>query len=117
MLTSHYMADVTALAKRIIVIDKGQLVFDGDFKALIEERSPRKILKLQFDTPQQSSSLLAYGEVRHCEDLQAELLVPRREVTRVAAKLLSDLPVADIAIEEIPIEEIIGQVFERMAAD
>lgn len=113
MLTSHYMADVTALAKRIMVIDKGELIFDGDLQRLIEERAPEKLLKLQFDAPQHPSLLAAYGKVRSCNDLQAELLVSRRDITRVSAKLLSDLPVADISIEEIPIEEIIGQVFSQ----
>jgi ABC-2 type transport system ATP-binding protein len=113
MLTSHYMADVTALAKRIMVIDKGELIFDGDLQRLIEERAPEKILKLQFDSPQHSSRLEFYGKVRSCNDLQAELLVSRRDITRVSAKLLNDLPVADISIEEIPIEEIIGQVFKQ----
>jgi ABC-2 type transport system ATP-binding protein len=113
MLTSHYMADVTALAKRIMVIDKGELIFDGDLQHLIEERAPEKILKLEFETPQHSSFLESYGKVRSCNDLQAELLVSRRDITRVSAKLLSDLPVADISIEEIPIEEIIGQVFSQ----
>jgi ABC-2 type transport system ATP-binding protein len=113
MLTSHYMADVTALAKRIMVIDKGQLVFDGDLQNLIEERAPEKILKLQFVTPQNPELLSSYAKLRHCEDLEAELLVPRRDITKVSAKLLSDLPIADISIEEIPIEEIIGQVFHQ----
>lgn len=113
MLTSHYMADVTALAKRIMVIDRGELIFDGDLQHLIEERAPEKILRLQFDTPQHSSLLGSYGKVRSCNDLQAELLVSRRDITKVSAKLLGDLPVADISIEEIPIEEIIGQVFNQ----
>lgn len=113
MLTSHYMADVTALAKRIMVIDKGQLIFDGDLQNLIEERAPEKILKLQFNSPQPSTLLSTYAKVRDCKELEAELLVPRGDVTRVSAKLLSNLPVADISIEEIPIEDIIGQVFRQ----
>ena len=115
MLTSHYMADVTALAKRVIVIDAGRIVFDGDFGALIEERSPKKILRLVFDTPQDERELTRYAEVRSLQDLRAELLVPRAEVTRISARLLSDLPVADISIEEVPIEDIIGQVFAGKA--
>ncbi len=114
MLTSHYMADVTALAKRIMVIEKGELIFDGDLQRLIEERAPEKILKLQFESPQQESVLESYGKVRSCHDLQVELLVSRRDITKVSAKLLNDLPVADISIEEIPIEEIIGQVFNQV---
>ena len=61
MLTSHYMADVTALAKRILVIDQGRLIFDGDLKGLIEERAPHKVLKLQFSQPLSEDALRRYG--------------------------------------------------------
>ena len=113
MLTSHYMADVTALAKRIIVIDRGRIVFDGDLRHLVETRSPSKILKLSFDEARTPAQLARYGEVRRCDGLQAELLVPRRELTHVAARLLNELPVADIGIEEVPIEEVIGHLFNE----
>ena len=115
MLTSHYMADVTALAKRIIVIDAGRIVFDGDFRALIEERAPQKILRLQLAEPVAPERLRRYGELRRLEDLRAELLVPRREVASLAGRLLAELPVADIGIEEIPVEEVIGRVFVQVA--
>ena len=113
MLTSHYMADVTALAKRIIVIDRGRIVFDGDLQNLVETRSPNKVLKLAFSEAQTPAQLTHYGEVRRCDGLQAELLAPRRDLTRVAARLLSELPVADISIEEVPIEEVIGHLFNE----
>lgn len=113
MLTSHYMADVTALAKRILVIDQGNLVFDGDLQKLIEAHAPKKILKLEFASLQSAGVLARYGEVRAQQALQAELFVPRKDVTRVAARLLADLPVQDISIEDIPIEEIIGQLFTQ----
>ena len=113
MLTSHYMADVTALAKRIIVIDRGAIVFDGDLQNLVETRSPNKVLKLAFSEAQTPAQLAGYGTVRRCDGLQAELLVPRRSLTRVSARLLSELPVADISIEEVPIEEVIGHLFNE----
>ena len=113
MLTSHYMADVTALAKRIIVIDQGRVVFDGDLRKLVETRSPKKVLKLEFSEVQTPGLLARYGEVRSCEGLRAELLVSRHDLTRVSAQMLGELPIADISIEEVPVEEIIGQVFGR----
>ncbi len=113
MLTSHYMADVTALAKRIIVIDRGQIVFDGDLQNLAETRSPKKVLKLAFSEVQTPDSLVRYGDVRRCDGLRAELLVSRRELTRVSAQLLGELPIADISIEEVPIEEVIGHLFDE----
>lgn len=110
ILTSHNMADVTALARRILVIDQGKLVFDGDFRALVERIAPQKILKLKLRQPLDAASLSRYATVRSQEQLQAELLVPRQEVARLAAKLLHELPIDDIGIEEVPIEEVIGRV-------
>ena len=117
MLTSHYMADVTALAKRIIVIDRGRTLFDGDLKNLVETRAPSKVLRLAFRDVQTPAHLARYGEVRRCDGLQAELLVPRLELPRTTARLLSELPVADISIEEVPIEEVIGHLFEEGRLD
>jgi ABC-2 type transport system ATP-binding protein len=113
ILTSHYMADVTALCKRIIVIDKGRIKFDGDLSALIENASPAKIIKLQLsqDTPRRD--LERFGTLNALEGLNAELSVPRSEVSSRSAQLLSALPVADITIEDPPIEEIIGQLFNQ----
>jgi ABC-2 type transport system ATP-binding protein len=116
LLTSHYMADVTALCRRIIVIDHGRLIFDGDLRALAERSAIAKILKLRFSTPQPRERLAAFGTVEGCDGLEAELRVPREAVTEVAARLLSDLPVADIGIEDVPIEEVIGRLFQQGGA-
>jgi ABC-2 type transport system ATP-binding protein len=116
LLTSHYMADVTALCRRIIVIDHGRLIFDGDLRALAERSAIAKILKLRFSAPQTRDRLAAFGTVEGCDGLEAELRVPREAVTEVAARLLSDLPVADIGIEDVPIEEVIGRLFQQGGA-
>jgi ABC-2 type transport system ATP-binding protein len=113
ILTSHYMADVTALCRRIIVIDHGRLIFDGDLRALVERSAITKILKLRFDTPQSPEGLARFGTVGACDGLQAELRVPRDFVTDVANRLLSELPVADIGIEDVPIEDVIGRLFSQ----
>jgi ABC-2 type transport system ATP-binding protein len=111
ILTSHYMADVTALAKRVLVIDGGRLVFDGDLKELVTRATPYKVLKLHFREPQPRRVLERYARVREVGDLTAELLAPRDAVAQTASRLLAELPVLDIGIEEVPVEEIIGQVF------
>ena len=112
ILTSHYMADVTALCKRIIVVDKGHIIFDGDLSALIEQSSPAKIVKLELAAPVPIERLETYAPVKSLDGLFAELLVPRSETSRVAGRLLSELPVADVTIEDPDIEEIIGQLFQ-----
>ena len=112
ILTSHYMADVTALCKRIIVVDKGHIIFDGDLSALIEQSSPAKIVKLQLESSVSREHLETYAPVQRLDGLFAELRVPRAETSRVSGRLLSELPVADVTIEDPDIEEIIGQLFQ-----
>lgn len=111
LLTSHYMADVTALCKRIIVIDKGKLLYDGDLQALIERVAPHKIVRVKMEQPLGREVLARYGTVELWEGLEASLLVGRSDTSRVAARLLADQPIVDVTIEEPPVEEIIGQLF------
>jgi ABC-2 type transport system ATP-binding protein len=111
ILTSHYMADVTALCDRIIVIDKGKLFYDGNFRELIERVAPYKILKLQFATPVQSTALTPFGEIESCDGITAVLHVPRVRATDSAAQLLAQFQCDDVTFEDPPVEDIIRQVF------
>ncbi len=111
ILTSHYMADVTALCDRIVVIDKGRVLYDGNFRALIDKVAPYKIIKLQLAQPAERETLAVFGNVTHCEGMDAVLHVPRAQATEVAARLLAQVQVADITFEDPPVEDIIRQVF------
>ncbi len=111
LLTSHYMADVTALCERIIVIDRGHLFYDGNFRALIERVAPYKILRLQFEQPISRLELATFGEVAACDGLTAVLHVPRVQATESATRLLSQMKVDDVTFEEPPVEDIIREVF------
>ncbi len=111
ILTSHYMADVTALCERIIVIDKGHLFYDGNFRALIEKVAPYKIIRLQLEQPVTPGELAEYGQVESCDGLTAVLHVPRAQATESAARLLARLKVDDVTFEEPPVEDIIRDVF------
>ena len=111
ILTSHNMADVTALARRILVIDHGQLVFDGDLSALIEARAPEKRLRLTLSSPVAPEALASLGRVRAQRGVEVELGVPRAEVARVAGAALATLPVLDVGIEDVPVEEIVVDLF------
>ena len=115
ILTSHYMADVTALCKRIIVVDKGHIIFDGDLSALIERSSPAKIVKLELSRPVERHVLESYAVVKSMDGLFAELLVPRLETSKISGRLLSELPVADVTIQDPDIEEIIGELFSSQS--
>ena len=111
LLTSHYMADVTALCKRIIVIDHGHLLYDGDFQALIERVAPHKIVHIKMEQPISREVLAQYGTLDAVTEFEASVLVERGETSRVAARMLADLPIVDLTIEEPPVEEIIGGMF------
>jgi ABC-2 type transport system ATP-binding protein len=116
LLTSHYMADVTALASRILVIDRGKLMYDGDLRKLIERTAPFKLLRLTLEEPVDEARLADFGEMEASEGLKVTLRIPRSRTRDAAASALSQLPVADVAIEDPPVEDIIREVF-RMGGD
>ncbi|HWC13414.1 MAG TPA: ATP-binding cassette domain-containing protein [Actinomycetota bacterium] len=109
LLTSHYMADVQALCKRVIVIHHGSILFDGQLSSLSERFATHKTIEVTFQDP--SADLAVYGEVIARDADKARIRVPRAETSRVAARLLSDLPVVDLTIEDLPIEDVIEQAF------
>ncbi len=111
LLTSHYMADVTALTKRIIVIDHGQLLYDGDLRALVEQVAPYKLLSIVMHDLSAKASLAGYGEIESLDGVKATLRVPRDRATEIASKLLNAVRLDDVLIEEPPVEDIIRQVF------
>ncbi|HSB88891.1 MAG TPA: ATP-binding cassette domain-containing protein [Anaerolineales bacterium] len=113
LLTSHYMADVQALCRRVIVIHHGRILFDGDLSALVQRFTAHKTIVVQLGDC--SDDLRAYGEVVSCEDGRATLRVPKAETARVTERLLADLPVIDLTVEDPPIEEVIERVFEQEA--
>jgi ABC-2 type transport system ATP-binding protein len=111
LLTSHYMNDVEALCRRVIVIHEGHLLFDGELSALIKRYSPVKTIVVQLETCPEP--LVGYGQVLSCEDGLVTLRVPKAETSRTTARLLADLPVIDLTVEDPPIEEVIEHVFAQ----
>jgi ABC-2 type transport system ATP-binding protein len=111
LLTSHYMADVEAMCKRVIVIHHGRLVFDGDLSLLVRQFTEHKTIVVQLGDCE--ADLRPYGEVLSCSDGHITLRVPRAEAAHVTERLLDDLPVIDLLIEDPPIEEVIERVFAQ----
>jgi ABC-2 type transport system ATP-binding protein len=116
ILTSHYMADVTALAKRIIVIDRGKLLYDGDLRQLVEQVAPYKLLSIVLRDVTSKAALSQYGEIEAMDGVKAILRVPRGQAADVAARLLTTIKLDDVLIEEPPVEDIIRQVFAESKA-
>ncbi len=114
LLTSHYMADVTALCDRIIIIHLGRLKYDGSLTELSRRIAPFKLVGVALGAPC-PCDLSMYGQpvTGNEEDSKQYIQVPSGEVTRVTARMLSELPIHDLTIEDPPIESVIERAFQE----
>jgi len=113
LLTSHYMADVEALCKRVIVIHHGHTLFDGELNNLVTQFSSYKTLGITLPNP--DVDLSRYGEVLTRDGARITLRVPKAQTSQVTASLLSDLQVDDLTVEDTPIDDVIDSVFSSNA--
>jgi len=111
LLTSHYMADITALCKRVLLIHEGQLVYDGNLDGLLDRFAPYREVQVELANPLSKDCASAYGEVESIEGLSVRFLVKREELMVGVAKMLAELEVVDLTVTDPPIEEVIGRVF------
>jgi ABC-2 type transport system ATP-binding protein len=113
LLTSHYMADITALCPRVLLIHHGRLFHDGSLEDLTSRLAPCREVRLELREPMAAEALAVYGEVRQLRGRQVRLLIPRGQLTRQVARLLAELAVEDLEVRDPPIEDLIGQVFRQ----
>ena len=117
ILTSHYMADVTALCPRVMLIHHGRLIYDGELQSLAEKLAPFKLVKLQFSAHVADFEGLIRQfpqvEILPQENGYHTLRIPRGDVAQVTARLLQNLPIADLTVEDPPIEAVIDQIYEE----
>lgn len=118
LLTSHYMADVAALCERVLLINRGRLLYDGDLQELIDRHAPYKRLKVWFERSVTETELhqwlIANAEYARSIDRQphyVELEVKRMHISRVSSALLQQFTVADLTIEDPSLESVITQAF------
>jgi ABC-2 type transport system ATP-binding protein len=117
MLTSHYMADVVALCPRVILIHHGQLLYDGELAGLARQLAPFKLIRVALTDPGDGDLTLSPGvDIVERYNGQLTLRVGRSEAPSLTAHLLNTLPVADLAVEDPPIEAVIDQVYQEGAA-
>jgi ABC-2 type transport system ATP-binding protein len=110
LLTSHYMQDIQELCHRVLVIDHGKIFFDGPLDEIIDRFSDYKIVSLTFER-QADRDLSEFGEVIEKTPLSVQLKVPRAKVTETCRRLLEACHVSDINVQEVPVEEVIRQLF------
>jgi len=118
LLTSHYMQDIAELCERVILIDHGKLFFDGPLDSVLDRFATTKVLEVEFASPCEAE-FARFGRVIEHEGSRIKLEVPRQQVAEVCRELLACGTVTDFSVQEIPIEEIIRQVFgeQREKAD
>ena len=114
LLTSHYMADVVALCRRVIVIHHGRILFDGDLSRLGDQFVAWKTIAVELQ--ETGLDLSNYGDVLERDGTRVKLRVPKEETARVTARLLADRDVADLTVEDPPIEDVIELVFAQEGA-
>ena len=117
LLTSHYMADITALCDRVLVIHQGLLIYDGSLAGLVDRFSPCREVNVEFKHIYPRHKLETYAEVREVEGASARFLVTQELLTKTVSQILGELEVVDLSITDPPIDDIIGQVFQSGNAE
>jgi ABC-2 type transport system ATP-binding protein len=115
LLTSHYMEDVLQLCPRVIVIDHGRIIYDGDLRALSHRVRPDKRIVVRFEAANGAypapAELARFGQVVSAEAGQATIQVPAEDVSGAVARMLAALPVSDLTVEDPPLEEVFAELF------
>jgi ABC-2 type transport system ATP-binding protein len=113
LLTSHYMRDVEALCKRVLVITHGRLLYDGPLAGITEQFGRVKLVKLQFEGNDSPPGLERYGEVTRREGPIVELRVDRLQIAEALAAILERHTLVDMSVQDPPLDQVIARVFEE----
>jgi len=112
LLTSHYMKDVLALCRRVVIIAQGHIIYEGSLAGILDHFGGEKIITLQMADGQMPSDLGRHGEVISIEPPRAKLRVDRSVVAQVLSSLLAEHAVDDVSVEDPPLEDIIARIFK-----
>lgn len=113
LLTSHYMKDVAALCRRVVVIAQGQIQYDGSLEGIIDRFSGHKLLTLHFADDEMPSDLTQFGEIVEIAPPKAKLRTARSDVARVLGAILDRHTIEDVSVEDPPLEEVIADLFRH----
>lgn len=114
MLTSHYMKDVAALCKRVVIIAGGQIKYDGSLSGIIDKFSGFKVITLQLAEGESTGGFERFGEVLDMQAPQVRLRIDRTTVPAALAAILAQHTVEDVAVEDPPLEQVIADVFSQV---
>ncbi len=114
LLTSHYMKDIAALCRRVVIIAYGQIIYDGSLTGIVDRFGGHKVITLQMADGQIPPGLERYGEVISRETPRAKIRVERSEVPGVLSTILATHAVEDVSVEDPPLEQVIAEVFSHV---
>ena len=117
LLTSHYMADITALCDRVLLIHQGQLIYDGLLESLLDSFAPYRQVKVELAQALTEEKLVEFGKIESIQGQEVRFLVPRADLTTTISLILARLQVQDLSVGDPPIEEIIGRLFQTGQTD
>lgn len=117
MLTSHYLSDIEDLCERIILINRGSVVYDGPLAGVNNTLADRKTVSLVFSEEVSESRLAAFDGFRRAEGPKAFFEVERAAVRSFSRRALDELPVVDLTIEDVPLEEGIARLYRGEGAN
>ena len=112
ILTSHYMADVKELAKRVIIIDRGKLIYDGNLVNLGRKYADHKVITAHFEKPVSGENFKHLGKIKTVNEKSLVLTVPKSKAISIATDLLNNYRIRDFDIEEPELEDIISIIFQ-----
>ncbi len=113
LLTSHYMKDVAALCRRVVIIAQGTIQYDGSLSGIVDDFSSSKIVTLQIDNQYNVDEFVRYGEVIETTPPKIKLRVERTKVAGILADVLKNHTIDDIIVEDVPLEEVIANAFKK----
>jgi ABC-2 type transport system ATP-binding protein len=111
LLTSHYMKDVAALCKRVVIIAGGEIVHDGSLEGVIDRFSDYKVLTLQFADDRMPTDLARFGKVLEVAAPRARLEIDRTQIAAVLSTVLANYAIQDVSVEDPPLEDVIASLF------
>ena len=117
LLTSHYMKDVAALCRRVVIIAHGRIEYDGSLGGIIDSFSSHKIVTLQFAEHDTQANLERFGQVIEVQTPRVKLRIHRGDVPKALAAILAQHAIEDVVVEDPPLEEVIADAFSRVKSD
>ncbi len=114
LLTSHYMKDVAALCKRVVIIAQGRIKYDGSLSGILDSFSGSKVVTLQLAEDQSADGLERFGEILEIQLPKVKLHIERASVPDALGAILSEKTIEDVAVEDPPLEEAIAKVFSQI---